>query len=116
MLKFFAQLLTQTVRQEDVVARLGGEEFLIVLPNTELTGAQQMANRLIQALRSSTLDYAGNRVGVTCSIGVSAWHGPGDSVQTLLIRADLLLYQAKQQGRNRYVSEIPPDCAVAARA
>ena len=116
VLKFFAKLLTQTVRQEDVVARLGGEEFLIVLPNTELTGAQQMANRLIQALRSSTLDYAGNRVGVTCSIGVSAWHGPGDSVQTLLIRADLLLYQAKQQGRNRYVSEIPPDCAVAARA
>ncbi|MDR7284966.1 diguanylate cyclase (GGDEF)-like protein [Pseudomonas corrugata] len=108
VLKFLAQLLTETVRQEDLVARLGGEEFLIVLPDTDLAGAQQMANRLVQTLGSSTLVYAGNRIGVTCSMGVSAWHGPGDSVQTLLIRGDLLLYQAKQQGRNRYVSETLP--------
>ncbi len=116
VLKFFAQVLTQTVRQEDLVARIGGEEFLIVLPDTDLKGAQQMAKRLLQAMRSSTMDYAGKRFGVTCSMGVSTWHGPDDSIQTLLIRADLLLYQAKQQGRDRYVSETLPDSGLAAHA
>jgi diguanylate cyclase (GGDEF)-like protein len=113
VLKFFAQLLTRTVRQQDLVARIGGEEFLILLPDTDLPGAQQMANRLLQALRNSTVEYAGQRFDVTCSLGVCAWQGPGESVQDLLIRADRLLYQAKQQGRDRYVSEIHPDAAVA---
>ncbi len=115
VLKFFAQLLTQTVRQEDLVARIGGEEFLIVLPDTDLTGAQKMAERLLKALRSSTIDYAGKRFDVTCSMGVSTWNGPDDSIQTLLVRADLLLYQAKQQGRNRYVSETLSDSVFSAR-
>ncbi|EJM22177.1 diguanylate cyclase (GGDEF) domain-containing protein [Pseudomonas sp. GM21] len=105
VLKFFAQLLNQTVRQHDLVARIGGEEFLILLPNTDLTGAHTMAERLLQILRDSTLDYAGTRIGVTCSIGVTAWRGPEDNIQAMLIRADLLLYQAKQQGRDRYVSD-----------
>jgi len=108
VLKFFAQLLTRTVRQQDLVARIGGEEFLIMLPDTDLPGAQQMAYRLLQALHNSTVEYAGKRFGVTCSIGVSAWHGPDESVQNLQIRADRLLYQAKQQGRDRYVSEPLP--------
>jgi diguanylate cyclase (GGDEF)-like protein len=105
VLKFFAQLLNQAVRQHDLVARTGGEEFLILLPDTDLTGAQSMAERLLQVLRDSTLDYAGTRIGVTCSIGVTAWRGPEDNIQAMLIRGDLLLYQAKQQGRDRYVSD-----------
>ncbi|MNR48766.1 Response regulator PleD [compost metagenome] len=105
MLKFFAQLLNQVVRQHDLVARIGGEEFLILLPDTDFTGAQSMAERLLQILRDSTLDYAGTRIGVTCSIGVTAWRGPEDNIQAMLIRADQLLYQAKQQGRDRYVSD-----------
>jgi diguanylate cyclase (GGDEF)-like protein len=113
VLKFFAQLLTRTVRQQDLVARIGGEEFLIMLPDTDLPGAQQMANRLLQALRTSSIEYTGKQFGVTCSLGVCAWYGPGESVQNLLIRADRLLYQAKQQGRDRYASETRPDSALA---
>jgi diguanylate cyclase (GGDEF)-like protein len=109
VLKFFAQLLTRAVRQQDLVARIGGEEFLVLLPDTDLQGAQQMANRLLQTLRNSTVEYAGKQFAITCSLGICAWQGPGESVQNLLIRADRLLYQAKQQGRNRYVSEILPD-------
>ncbi|MNF35703.1 Response regulator PleD [compost metagenome] len=105
VLKFFAQLLNQTVRQQDRVARIGGEEFLLLLPDTDRAGAQAMAERVLQALRLSTLDYAGNRIGVTSSIGVTAWQGPEDSVQAMLIRSDRLLYQAKQQGRDCYVSD-----------
>ncbi|RON24650.1 hypothetical protein BK660_02980 [Pseudomonas brassicacearum] len=113
VLKFLAQLLTRTVRQQDLVARIGGEEFLILLPDTDLPGAQQMANRLLQALRTSTVEYAGKRIGVTCSLGVCVWNGPGESVQNLLIRADRLLYHAKQQGRDRFASERLPDSALA---
>jgi len=113
VLKSFAQLLTRTVRQQDLVARIGGEEFFIMLPDTDLPGAQRMANRLLQALRTSTIEYAGQQFVVTCSMGVIDWHGPGESVQNLLIRADRLLYQAKQQGRNRYVSELLPDSELA---
>ena len=105
VLKFFAQLLNQVVRQHDLVARIGGEEFLILLPDTDFTGAQSMAERLLQILRDSTLDYAGARIGVTCSIGVTAWRGPEDNIQAMLIRGDLLLYQAKHQGRDRFVSD-----------
>ncbi|WP_053161256.1 GGDEF domain-containing protein [Pseudomonas sp. P1.8] len=105
VLKFFAQLLILTVRQHDLVSRLGGEEYLILLPDTDLTGAQSMAERLLQVLHDSTLDYAGTTIGVTCSIGITAWRGPEDNIQAMLIRGDLLLYQAKQQGRDRYVSD-----------
>ncbi|WPN44540.1 MULTISPECIES: GGDEF domain-containing protein [unclassified Pseudomonas] len=105
VLKFFAQLLNQTLRQPDLVARFGGEEFLIVLPDTDLTGAQTMAERLLQTLHNSMLEYGGRSFGVTCSMGVAAWRGPEENFSTLLVRADLLLYQAKQQGRDRYVSE-----------
>jgi diguanylate cyclase (GGDEF)-like protein len=113
VLKFLAQLLSRTVRQQDLVARIGGEEFLIMLPDTDLPGAQQMANRLLHALRTSTIEYAGKQFGITCSLGVSAWSGPGESVQNLLIRADRLLYHAKQQGRDRFASETLPDSALA---
>jgi diguanylate cyclase (GGDEF)-like protein len=105
VLKFFAQLLSQALRQHDLLARIGGEEFLVLLPDTDLTGAQSMAERLLQVLRGSTLNYAGTRIGITCSIGVTAWRGPEDNMQAMLIRADLLLYQAKQQGRDRCVSD-----------
>ena len=105
VLKFFALLLTRKIRQRDLLARVGGEEFLIVLPDTDLNGAQKMATRLLQALRHSTVEYAGNQFGITCSMGVTAWRGPDDSFQDMLIRADMLLYQGKQQGRDRFVSD-----------
>jgi len=105
VLKFFAQLLIRTVRQQDLAARFGGEEFLILLPDTEISGAELMAERVIQTLHASSLDYATTRINVTCSLGVTAWRGADDSLQDMLIRADSLLYQAKQQGRDRYVSD-----------
>jgi diguanylate cyclase (GGDEF)-like protein len=105
VLKFLAVLLKQAVRQHDVVARIGGEEFLILLPDTELKDAQLMAARILQTLRDSTMDYVGRRIGITCSLGIASWRGADDSVQDMLIRADALLYQAKQQGRDRYMSD-----------
>lgn len=105
VLKFFAQLLIRTIRQQDLAARFGGEEFLILLPDTEISGARLMAERVIQTLHTLSLDYATSRIKVTCSLGVTAWRGADDTFQDMLIRADSLLYQAKQQGRDRYISD-----------
>lgn len=105
VLKFFAEQLRRGLRQYDLCARTGGEEFVVILPETDLAGAQQLAGRLLQSLRAARLDYAGQSIGITCSIGVTAWQGAAESFEELLNRSDLLLYQAKQQGRDRYVSD-----------
>ncbi|MNQ04807.1 Response regulator PleD [compost metagenome] len=116
VLKFFVRQLERIIRQHDVLARMGGEEFVILLPDTNLEGARLLAERLLKTLRKAPLSHEGQCIGVTCSLGVSAWRGAGDSLEALLIRADQLLYQAKQQGRDRYVcdiSQVPvsPSCA-----
>lgn len=114
VLAFFAAQLRQGLRQYDLCARTGGEEFLVLLPETDLTGAQTLAERLLRSLRGARMDYAGYSIGVTCSIGVTAWQGAAESLETLLTRADQLLYQAKQQGRDRYVSDaaVPPEAVL----
>ncbi|POA20279.1 GGDEF domain-containing protein [Pseudomonas sp. FW300-N1A1] len=116
VLKFFVRQLERIIRQHDVLARMGGEEFVILLPDTDLEGARLLAERLLKTLRKAPLSHEGQCIGVTCSLGVSAWRGTGDSLEALLIRADQLLYQAKQQGRDRYVCDIgqvpvTPTCA-----
>ncbi|WP_394561945.1 GGDEF domain-containing protein [Aquipseudomonas alcaligenes] len=105
VLQFFAARLQEAVRQEDLVARMGGEEFLLLLPNTDLCGAREVAERLRGLLHAAPVSYGEERISVTCSLGLSAWRGAGDSLQELLIRADYLLYQAKQQGRDRCVDD-----------
>jgi diguanylate cyclase (GGDEF)-like protein len=105
VLQFLSRQLQHVMRQQDMAARIGGEEFLIMLPNTDLAGAEVLAERLLQGLRKARLDYTGQSIGITCSIGITAWRGPADSLEALLIRGDRLLYLAKQQGRDRYVSD-----------
>ncbi|MDB5846259.1 MAG: hypothetical protein JWP29_11 [Rhodoferax sp.] len=103
------RLLTQTcramVRQQDIVGRLGGEEFGILMPETDQASAVALAERLRLAL--SALQVTGpnggaddGMVGVTASFGVSAW-SPGDTLDGLLARADAGLYLSKHAGRNR---------------
>lgn len=106
VLKFFVRQLEQIIREQDVLARMGGEEFVILLPDTDLEGGRQLAERLLKTVRKAPLSHEGQCIGVTCSLGVSAWRGAGDSLEALLIRADQLLYQAKQQGRDRFVCDI----------
>ena len=85
------RLLDQSVRETDVVGRYGGEEFVIVMPQTELAGASVFAERL----RSEVA----RRLSVTISGGVAAAR-EGDTAETLLARADAALYSAKSAGRN----------------
>ena len=87
----------------DSVARLGGEEFAVLLPNRSLGTAQEIAEQLRLAITGVAVVEGDRRAPLTISIGVAAWH-PGEASWTeMLQRADAALYQAKREGRNRVV-------------
>ncbi len=98
------------VRSVDLVARLGGEEFVVVMPEIDLAVATAVAERLRQAVagRPFTIRESGEALRMTVSIGAAAAAGPGDTRDQLLKRADDALYRAKAEGRNR-VAANPPD-------
>lgn len=96
VLKAVATLLDQAVRETDTVARFGGEEFVVVLPQTDLPGAAIFAERLRQMVAAQTLEGA----SVTVSMGL-ATPLEGETAAGVLTRADEALYQAKRAGRDR---------------
>ena len=101
VLRDVAQVMKVQLRAVDQIGRFGGEEFLVVLPNTALDAARFCAERLLQAVASLTiLDDPAERV--TISVGLAACE-PGEAAEALLTRADAALYQAKRDGRNRIV-------------
>ena len=94
-----AKVLKETVRKVDIVGRWGGEEFLVICPNTELLGASSLAEKLRIAIE--ILDLS-DQYSVTASMGV-AMSRNDESRNQLLLRADTALYTAKSEGRNRVV-------------
>jgi diguanylate cyclase (GGDEF)-like protein len=95
------RLIRETTRTVDVNGRYGGEEFVSFLPETVGDEALGVARRIREALASRTFTYNGTSYGVTISIGVSVFPEHGRTVEALVHAADLALYQAKSQGRNR---------------
>lgn len=105
-LRRFADILAELSRSTDVVARFGGEEFLVVFPGTEQPNVQPMIGRILDAVRHGKFAYEGRDVPVTVSAGVASVRESGTSmisVDAVIGRADRRLYLAKQAGR---------DCAV----
>jgi diguanylate cyclase (GGDEF)-like protein/PAS domain S-box-containing protein len=100
VLRDLASLMTRTFRQVDVVARIGGEEFAVLLPSTALGPALGVAERLRQAVTESVVDYEGRRLHYTVSAGVATMDGTIADIGELLKRADKALYAAKAAGRN----------------
>ncbi len=113
LLRAVGAQLTRVLRSTDVRCRYGGDEFLIILPDTPLIGAQQVAESVRQAIATLAMVLDGKTIPVTVSIGVAtAW--PGDLVVTALIqRADDALYQAKRAGRDRCSVASAPAASVA---
>lgn len=102
MLKAFASLLEQSLRRTDVVCRHGGEEFVVVMPDITLAGADAMLNRLLvayQNIRVSTPRHV--LPASTFSAGIAVFPAHGETLDALLSRADRALYQAKERGRAR---------------
>lgn len=102
VLSSLGALLRGSVRQDvDLAARLGGEEFALLLPETDLEGAQRVARKVVEALRGLPIVHAGCVLPTTISAGVAQVHdGEGDRALRL---ADDSLYRAKRQGRDRVV-------------
>jgi diguanylate cyclase (GGDEF)-like protein len=99
VLRDIASILTQHARQNDLVARWGGEEFVVLCPNTDAIGASQLA----QTLRTNIEQHVFHKVGhKTASFGVADYQIDMDQ-QTLFNHADAALYQAKETGRNQVV-------------
>ena len=103
VLKFFATFYRENLRRIDFIARFGGEEFIVLLPETGLSEAAMLAERLRSRLADEIIYTLPEEksLNITVSTGISLFEGAGDTIQTLLSRADEALYRAKRQGRNR---------------
>lgn len=99
VLREFVQTVRAVLRESDVIGRLGGEEFAVLLPNTAREGGQALAERVVELVRESPVVVAGHPIHYTVSIGVSCL-GRELSFAALLKRADTALYRAKSQGRD----------------
>ncbi len=117
VLRHFAALLKAQLRDSDVAARLGGEEFIVLLPGTGAAGAAAVAEKIRQAIESAPVVFEGQRIGITASLGVSCL--PAHSactIEALYGQADQALYAAKTHGRNRVVQLEPPAAELAQRS
>ncbi len=101
LLQALADRLRRAVRMQDTVGRLGGDEFLMILPGEDGSAAGKVAGKLLQAV-SEPFQIDGHVLNVTASIGISLYPQDGDDFDTLLKHADAALFQAKAQRRNLY--------------
>jgi len=100
VLNAFSKNITAAIRKSDYLARYGGEEFVLVLPETKLPIALELAERLRKATENMDILFNGQRIRMTTSAGVTAYK-KGMDKNSLILKADNLLYDAKKQGRNR---------------
>lgn len=104
-LKKIAQAFLTNLRKSDAVGRYGGEEFLLVLPETKLESAKEIAERLRMNIEKMVFQGQKEEAYLTVSIGLAAFPEAGTSAEDLIAAADHALYVAKQRGRNQVVSE-----------
>jgi len=103
VLKKIAQICESTLRPQDVLARFGGEEFVVLLPNTPLLEACHVAERLRENVAATTIELtSGESISSTISIGISPFVPPDPKCINLLSRADKGLYKSKENGRNQW--------------
>jgi diguanylate cyclase (GGDEF)-like protein/PAS domain S-box-containing protein len=108
LLKHFAGIVRAQQRKVDIVGRLGGEEFAIVLPDTDLNEAAAFAERLRQCVADTPLQMNRKEIALTVSIGIAPMNSASISTDNVLTQADHALYKAKEAGRNRVVT-LQPD-------
>ncbi len=106
-LRAAAQCIVRTVREIDIVARFGGEELAVLLPETDATAARLIAERLRGALAALEIPFEGRVIRITASVGVAAWNPSEGGIEAALDRADGALYRAKLAGRDTVAAEPP---------
>jgi two-component system cell cycle response regulator len=107
VLKGVARVAQKQARETDLVARYGGEEMALILPQTDARGAWAIAERIRKAVEAAAHATEQGALRVTLSIGVATWTSGGDSPDDVLQAADKALYRAKENGRNRVEASDP---------
>jgi diguanylate cyclase (GGDEF)-like protein len=102
-----AQRLRTSARHTDLIGRYGGEEFVLLLPETELPGAELLAERLRRAIAGAPMATSGGPLSISASLGVAATQPNVRDAAALIDQADQALYAAKQAGRNRVLTFDP---------
>lgn len=100
-LAHFSQLVSETRRKEDIIARVGGEEFALLLPGTDLRDAMAIADQLCTKIGSTPLDMTSSGLPMTSSFGVAAISKDDTTLEDMVLRADRALYRSKRAGRNQ---------------
>jgi diguanylate cyclase (GGDEF)-like protein len=105
-LRHIAQIFSRTLREGDTAARVGGEEFALLLRGAGHRVAGEVAERVRRATADGRLMWAGNELHLTCSVGIATYPDPIREVANLQVAADAALYRAKEAGRNRVENTI----------
>jgi two-component system cell cycle response regulator len=106
VLKEFAARLRRNTRGIDLACRMGGEEFVVIMPDTEMSRALQVGERLRACIAADAFQInADTRLAITASVGIATLESREDTPESLFKRADKALYAAKREGRNRVVAD-----------
>ena len=103
-----SELMTSTVRKQDVVGRWGGEEFILLLPETSIAGGNRVAEGIRKNLEDKTFFFNGKEIAVTMTFGASQYDGTMD-IDACIKKADEALYSGKRAGKNRVHSALLPE-------
>ncbi|MBA2127147.1 PleD family two-component system response regulator [Hyphomicrobium methylovorum] len=105
VLKEFADRLKRNTRGVDLACRLGGEEFVLIMPDTDLKHAYQVGERLRACVAADDFEIGSEQIRITASVGIGVLENSEDTPETLFQRADNALYLAKRRGRNQVVAD-----------
>ncbi len=101
ILKAVTNRILPLLKEEEIMSRIGGDEFILLLPNTSREKANHMAKRILKELEKPFI-YEGNELFITSSIGISMYPIDSDKIENVIKNADMAMYRAKEQGRNNH--------------
>jgi two-component system cell cycle response regulator len=110
-LKHLVSALGSRIRRGDLLGRLGGEEFAILLPEVMPEEAERLAERLVAHIAAGPATFGGKLIAMTISVGLTMTNGTDRSIERVIARADDALYRAKEGGRNRVVKDVAMETA-----
>jgi len=101
-----SKLMKSMVRKQDIIGRWGGEEFILLLPESPLNGGKRVAEGIRKKIAANAFSFNGNQFSVTMTFGISEFNGTSD-IDTCIKKADEALYSGKQKGKNCVVLSLP---------
>lgn len=111
LIKSLAQVLQDSVRETDILARYGGDEFVVMLPETNDETAIEIAERIREAVENTSFSTDGNRVSSTLSIGIACYPADSEKTEEIIKIADKALYESKHRGKNTITRQTPGSLA-----